>query len=284
LSILKKILSGSTSKGKILYHYTTQEGLLGILKEQKLRVSSILHLNDAAEFNYTVGLVRTNLKLRLEKKNEPDRPIFNDVLKGLRELEKRNQFVGSFSERGDSLSQWRAYAGNGIGFSLGFEPDHLKRCAENQGYKLRRCNYDEDDHIALIDELVAKLIGHGSRPKFHRKDVAFLFYNDLASVAPLLKHPSFSDEREWRLISRPASEYELEGKETVHFRPGRSMLIPYREFDLRNREEMSLARVIIGPTPHKELSHQSVTNLLRTLSLYRYRSGVKSSVVPYRTW
>jgi hypothetical protein len=40
----------------ILYHYTTQEGLLGILKEGVIRASSIQHLNDSSEFTYAVKI------------------------------------------------------------------------------------------------------------------------------------------------------------------------------------------------------------------------------------
>jgi len=42
----------------ILWHYTPQEGLLGIIENKNLRASNIFYLNDAAEFAYATGLIK----------------------------------------------------------------------------------------------------------------------------------------------------------------------------------------------------------------------------------
>ena len=282
MTVVETLLSPSVPEGKILYHYTTQEGLLGILAKKQLWVSSVLHLNDAAEFNYTVSLVRENVNQRLEKKREPYRAVYNELLKGLRRLEKMSLFVGSFSERGDSLSQWRAYTHNGIGFSLGFEYQYLRNCAEKQNYQLRRCNYEKEVHGQVIEELVAIVRGKVGRSE--TRLALHWLYSELVRIAPLLKHPSFAEEKEWRLISRSAPQLALRHEEGVLFRSGKSMLIPYREFSLLNNSgKMELEHVVVGPTPHKDLSRQSLSHLLDIAGLAR-TPAVRLSAVPYRAW
>ena len=71
MSLVEDLLSPTVPDEKILYHYTGQDGLLGVLKEKKLRVSSVLHLNDAAEFSYTIGLAKQHLAFRLRKESIP---------------------------------------------------------------------------------------------------------------------------------------------------------------------------------------------------------------------
>ena len=47
------LMRQKTSNDKILYHYTTPEGLLGILKNKELWYSHIDYLNDESEIKYT---------------------------------------------------------------------------------------------------------------------------------------------------------------------------------------------------------------------------------------
>jgi len=280
--LLQDLLSPSVPDAKVLYHYTGQEGLLGIVREKRLRVSSILHLNDAAEFNYTIGLAQQDLNKRLRLERGPWNTFYGTVLESLDNLGKTmTLFVGSFSENGDSLSQWRAYAQNGIGFSLGFEYDYLRPLAQAQEFRLLHCNYSKQDHTRAIDEIVADA---GKQIDMHQADdvraAVARFYDSLVKIAAVLKHPSFAEEREWRLISSPVF---LDQKPSASFRPGKSMVIPYREFNLASEgEPMQIADLCVGPTPHMELSRLSVEYLLDASEVGR--GAVRGSDVPYRSW
>ena len=79
------------------------------------------------------------------------------------------------------------------------------------------------------------------------------FWEPIAMLAPLIKNNSFEDEKEWRLISRPISSSRL-----AH-RRGRSMIAPYFRLSIGNDQHFDcLAEVVVGPTPHPELSKASV--------------------------
>ena len=41
---------------KILYHYTSLEGLLGIIESKSIWATNVLYLNDASELNYSINL------------------------------------------------------------------------------------------------------------------------------------------------------------------------------------------------------------------------------------
>ena len=46
----------------ILYHYTSQEGLLGIIKNREVWATDISYLNDTKEYKYTVDLTSERIK------------------------------------------------------------------------------------------------------------------------------------------------------------------------------------------------------------------------------
>ena len=98
----------------ILYHYTTQQGLLGIISDKEIWASHTQYLNDVREFRHALDLVKEEISAMKSEAatNELSRKCLTameeSVLSG---LESINVCVCSFSERGDVLSQWRAYGG-----------------------------------------------------------------------------------------------------------------------------------------------------------------------------
>src|SRR5438270_3461004 len=105
----------------VLYHYTSMEGLLSIVKSGRMRASHIRYLNDLSEAEWLWGIaVRELEKMQSALETETD----SDATKILELIDKRrsgNEFVASFSENGDDLSQWRAYCPSGAGFGIGFD-------------------------------------------------------------------------------------------------------------------------------------------------------------------
>lgn len=60
------------------------------------------------------------------------------------------------------------------------------------------------------------------------------------------------------------------------------MVIPYIEFSpVDENGKLPISKIIVGPTPHKELSRLSIYNLLRSK---RYDMEVEISKIPYRSW
>jgi hypothetical protein len=99
----------------------------------------------------------------------------------------------------------------------------------------------------------------------------------LRLVAPALKDPSFAEEREWRLI-RLADSFE---QDDLHFRQGRSMLIPYHKHSFEPNG-VPVGELVIGPTPHPELARDAAQALL--LAAGRTSATSRVSSIPYRAW
>ena len=66
---------------EILYHYTDQAGLLGILATGELWATKVQYMNDATEFGFSLGLAREILSQRLDNDlHDKNREIFRWIL------------------------------------------------------------------------------------------------------------------------------------------------------------------------------------------------------------
>lgn len=107
---------------KVLYHYCPTASFHGIVESRSIRLSSLSLANDGKE-----GRLVSEVLIRLAEKesgNGEEVRIFNDFLMALAELVEGLGFC--LSEEGDLLSQWRAYAADGRGVSIGFSSEWLK--------------------------------------------------------------------------------------------------------------------------------------------------------------
>ena len=267
-----------------LFHYTSHDGLIGIIRNKELWATKAIFMNDAAEFKLALDLARTEIKSQSLPSDTREQ-----LLADVDDIEHVNVFVASFSEHGDLLSQWRGYCSPGPGYSVGFrtmeltERDYLR-------FYLGKCVYDPFRQRAAIAEIVA----HGANRRAqlgqpqpiratltHARDPLWgmTFRDLLAFVAPLLKHESFSEEAEWRLVSRPIPFTDP----AFRHRAGRSLLIPYFRFSLASAENaVPLARVIIGPTPHPSLAEDAVHSLLGAAGVQG--CTIEHSEIPFRNW
>jgi hypothetical protein len=102
---------------EFLYHYTSQDGLLGIVQSRAIWATNISYMNDATEF----GLARD--RLLEEIRTRYIRKASVDVVSWITtKITDSPICVSCFCEDGDLLSQWRGYAGDGYGYSLAFIP------------------------------------------------------------------------------------------------------------------------------------------------------------------
>jgi hypothetical protein len=286
---------------EILYHYTSQSGLIGMLNSRSIWASKIHFLNDSREFTLALDLARQVLETRM-RAGQPEGlherlELLRDSIDQIRRL---NICVCSFSELGDSLSQWRGYGGGKAGFSVGFSGEWFARLKETLGFSLSRCIYDPEIQQRLVREAVNEVLATDvpdDEPDYWDRDRGYEdpdrprtfvvlrnagrdFADRLAKLAPLLKDNSFADEKEWRLISRPISIYDLE------HRPGESMMIPYYSLPIGTESEFdSISEIVVGPTPHPDLSADSVRSLTWAVGLTNRDSfRIRRTSIPFRNW
>ena len=270
----------------LLYHYTTQHGLLGIIKSKEMWATHTQYLNDVREFLHAVDMVKQELTGMIA---EP--PMGGDMafLRRLQEnlalqVESINVCVCSFSSEGDSLPQWRAYGGSASGFAMGFSGDYLRKVCGEVGW-LVPVLYQEDQQRELVRTLLEDVVAeHRSDPDSDVPENNFFAY--LYRYAPILKHRSFAEEREWRIITTP--RLVIEGG--FDYRAGVSTLIPFFRLPLGEAKSLGIEEIVVGPTPHPNQSFRAVRGLLMKHdirvgdTLLGKGVNIRHSDVPYRNW
>lgn len=267
----------------LLYHYTTLAGLLGITASTSIWASDVRYMNDASELIYAAEMIGAVVAKTLEAVEDeplrsalPRRPGFTNAF----EYGKR-PFVACFCEEDNLLSQWRGYRRDETGFSLGIDVPGLARMNDlPPNTYLRKVIYDEKQQTETVRAVTEDWL-QVARGMLQRgedaKDVfpypaIWALQAALAEQHLSFKHPTFAEEREWRLIKlvdvreemglleHQRSEQHLQetfeymrelGHEPpaqprwnpyeraegikIQFRPTQTGLIPYVELPLRER-------------------------------------------------
>jgi hypothetical protein len=286
MSVIEELLSAQPPDE--LFHYTSPEGLLGIITSGELWASKAIFMNDTAEFRLALELARDEIQNR-----SLSEALEQEFLADVDSIEKVNVFICSFSAEDDLLSQWRGYCPPGAGYALGFTPKYLEETAKRSGlFYLGKCTYEHVEHVAVIRELVGAALARksaaggaeelGSPSDDQRHPLWDRSFQDaLAFAAPLLKHTTFSEEKEWRLISKPV-DYD---HPALSHRPGKTHLLPYFRVPLSSdpsEQPISLRRLVIGPTPHPELADDAIFSLFGAYGLRDCK--VARSEIPFRAW
>lgn len=267
-----------------LYHYTTQAGLLGIIRSKEIWLTHTQYLNDTREYRNAVEILRSEIQHRLDdSRTDEAEDILSDMLGDLGDHHQDfNVCVASFSRLSDSLSQWRAYGGPRSAFAIGFDGDYLASLLPKHKFSLVRCVYDPAHQHRIMEALVTEVYneiveGRKTGNPHLRKSGNMSAY--LHRFAPILKDPAFTEEHEWRIISRPL----MNSSKQFAFREGPSAVVPYYHLALSDEDlRFQIAEVVVGPTPNAELSVASVGNFLVSQDLREV--PIRASKVPFRNW
>jgi hypothetical protein len=277
---------------EILYHYTSLAGLMSIVESKSLYATEIRYFNDAAEMEQTATLLRNEISKRLEQEGT-NKKLLDQLYQWIshRLTNGYMLFVVSFTASGNLLSQWRGYCQNGKGVSIGFLPEDIRQSAELQHFRMGRCRYEINEQIKLAAEIIDSIItlaylrGENIDPSKRHPSNSFhdIFEEvepDLISIAALLKHPGFKEEKEWRAVSAVKSNYITE---PICYREAASMLTPFIHFSLPKTTSGSLAieHAFLGPTQNINLSMKSLSQFL---SKYggNPRNGLVYCQIPFR--
>ena len=115
---------------RVVWHYTSGAGLLGVIESGTLWATQVSCLNDSTEVRYGSKLFRDALvKLRQSMPPDPEvEQMLDQSTSALLEDPSTPShapsmyFVTCFSEHEDDLRQWRAYSGGENGWSLNHTP------------------------------------------------------------------------------------------------------------------------------------------------------------------
>lgn len=249
-----------------LYHYTSAEGVLGIVTKSELFASDLRFLNDARELTFARDVVVAALKDAADELDaNPDDdigPVQARVQlmrycadKTERLSEWLRVFVTCFCEHGDLLSQWRGY-GQLAGYALGFDRTELGALADYRT-TLRKVVYGEQGTPALT-AMIHRIIDHPPMAHVGARSSAMVEREVLPMVVHI-KDAAFSEEKEWRLAAMRYAHPPGDSDDVVHHRAGRLGITPYVKVPF---ERTALREICIGPGPYPDLRQQGVESLL----------------------
>lgn len=268
----------SAEPSDTLYHYTSLQGLMGIIESRTLRASDVRYMNDSTELKYAFTLLQAAITSRTSEHSQHDEALlfFSTWLRD--QINKGPMlFSASFRANGNLLSQWRGYASHGKGMSLGFNPGAIKALATEQHFSLGQCLYDPKKQSKIIETIIDRVLAICASSACLSTSFDQL-EGDLLGICALFKHPAFAEEQEWRIVSQP---YASPHSHPIGFREGKAMLVPFYQFNLAHDGAVRLDHVFVGPTPNADLS---ATALLHYLSVHNANpaNGISDCDIPYR--
>ncbi|MBW8040131.1 MAG: DUF2971 domain-containing protein [Planctomycetes bacterium] len=285
----------------VLYHYCSNAAFHSIVENRSIWLSALSLSSDTME-----GKLVTDVIAEMAKSDGLDQTNIQKLKESVSLLERIMEGLGfCLSEKGDLLSQWRGYADDASGVSIGFSKKYLEKLSEDSlnpqksGFTLKKVEYEYESQKKRIQATYDKIkdyIKQGAyKPlryqtilgfktdkeieaenKIIKKAISDLSLTILPLIVELflLKTKAFQEEQEWRLISPLIKT----GDDECCFQSFPDKIIPYRNFSLSNLEENSIIKVILGSknnTPEyvidgllKQNNFENV-NVIRSKSSYR---------------
>ena len=230
----------------LIYHYTTISGLIGIISNKDLWASDCRFLNDGTELSYAKEIFLKEVeKLKLPPLAGGGYPLPGSSLYYFQ------MFITCFCKDGDLLSQWRGY-GTDQGYALGFDTHLLNASVIDE---IKPVQYGIDDPKEYFSEELDAAIrptGHPGVEEYYRSG---LILPRLATV----KHRSFIEEKEWRLMKQIPS-FGKDGKNyEIYFRPSPLGPIGYLKIPFQTS---CLREIIIGPGEYPTTREAAVHEML----------------------
>jgi hypothetical protein len=294
---------------EVVYHYTSMDTLLKIVETRSIWATNINYLNDVLERKHCLASVRSRLS------SADGKTSFGPIEEDQGEKEERDSirslpFVASFSGARDSLTQWRSYCPQGNGVCIGFRTESLNNAflipsrsepGDEIWIEFGAVIYLDPSDTFAVDTMIRQALNKATESKAAHPDyteVGFSrdlwFWSAIDEFASRTKHISFAAEREFRLVVGGES-----GTLGMRYRTSRSTLVPFVLMGLPDPngflvwhptprfqipdlpQPYFIDNVTIGPTPHPELSMDSLRSLFEDANR---NVLVHSSEVPYRDW
>jgi hypothetical protein len=259
-----------------IYHYTDAIGINNILESGHVWASDMLYLAGSRELDYVRDLVREHISQRW---NGNDALLREFCARADEALDpgswQRSIFAACFCENGDSLAQWRAYAGPRGGYAVGVRTALIE--ADGGRYPpahLRRVVYDPERQNALIAGLLDRalaLLKSVDAGRAEAIEIVLEYLADhLAELVASFKQPAFREDQEWRLVLVADTTYPDEGLARVRFRTAGGHIVPYVSLDVSPAGGLAsspIAEVICGPLERADLSARAIQLLLKKRSV-----------------
>jgi len=281
----------------VIYHYTDDKGLKGILENGCLWLTDIRSLNDPSELSHGLTMAADIIEKAAANGPAPYRTfaeMFGNAMRR-RHGEIAHNFVCCFSKTGDELGQWRAYANDGHGFAIGFNTNLLETgfkqsCDATAGaWSTFPVIYDDDRLHTVLKRFIdvtlpclsalsqEHLAQDSVKPFIVRLSVELAKACFFASM--LKKHSGYLNEDEYRFFRIYRSDSDVPN---LRIRSRPYSIVRYVEFEWKEHAFSSVVEIIAGPSTDYEMSRRFVLDCFREYMTDCKPPLIKKSTIPYR--
>lgn len=304
---------GKPCINQTLYHYTSIDAFMSIMKNRDFWISNMRFMNDSQEFVNGRDIFIKVIQERLCNENEKVKSFLlklqdickSDISSGIFKINSKDIFSLSFCSNGDILTQWQFYGEEGV--SIGFynnicDINRITFMDENQyDEEIREKNpkdvfphdelicctypviYDNNEKVRIFNQILDMGIS-----AIEKSDAVEDMCVDEISYAlffyfALMKDEHFSHEQELRFL-----DFTPKKNSSVHFRKRGKIILPYLkkkilDANCRPHDIFPIADIVIAPGSQQEYVSDSIKYFL-SKSGYEYLvEKVRISKVPYRT-
>lgn len=196
----------------VLYHYCSMNSFFNIIRNRSIWLSDVSKSNDKDELiwykekriewfdSHYSEIGMSKLEYQAKKQEQQSRICTT----------QNRSWVMCCSKEGDLLSQWRGYADDASGISIGFGKDLFEKLDNKLIYSdcfsaillFGKVRYTETE----IDEFIRSTIERSKAIDLLTKrsyDPTSFLDNSLLIEAPFYKSHYFSEEKEWRIAVIP---------------------------------------------------------------------------------
>ena len=255
----------------LIYHYTDEQGLTGIIQNKSIWATDIRFLNDSMEFHSGIEsltkICNDMIKICKEKDDEIYKnavdfyKVINTFIRN--NLENRNIYITSFTKSEDNLRQWMSYCPKNSGYAIAINKEKIleikdKVQCKNIVFRLEDVDYRKESIYKMLslDSLIKEITKNFN----NTNKLASRLINNLLFHCCAIKNEEFHDENEERLVIQSTTEK----KQKVKFRSRSGVIIPYFEYPI---ELDYIEKVIIGPTTNMKLARLGLEEFLEKNSI-----------------
>lgn len=197
------------------YYYCSLDTFLNIIKNEQIFLSDPLKMNDSSEIRWYLEMLNNDFKKIDDSDSLFDimrRDIgfdftFEELISTLDSKGQNSIYISCFSMESDLLSQWRAYAKDGMGVSIGFDLD-LVASADN--LLVREVIYTDETNFSnpwdLVDFSLDLFAPHEIRTVISENKIKSkteqinVFLHEIIPTLAIYKNSAFKEENEVRII------------------------------------------------------------------------------------
>lgn len=303
----------SYQKSNPIYHYSSPQGLLGILQDEclKLWFSQYDSLNDTSEGIHVVEVYRDVCKHLLDEKKISDffyqeicdvTPSLNGVffhvnrdlvssdepvnLSNYCSIGKEQKYICCFSKDPDSLPMWNYYSKNGryegYNIEVSFESILHGELSDfnRNGYlfDLFTVIYDNQEKKHIIQDAIERLYSY-----FKTQHDEIVIVKIKRTLAEFLKHLSlkfknscFIHENEVRaILTIPQDNNPF----PIKYREKAGYIIPYIEFKLPKK---IISGITVGPLINGAMATENIKKFIEYRGYSICPENIRSSSIPIR--